>query len=143
MCAGFHQMGSTVNATDFTVSSSTVQWTAPAVTVTDTTAYVYVPDYITTGALMAPYVRLAIGSVTTNHVLPQLPLYEGPVVTGESSGSHFGDCTGTCVNTDHIVTVVGRNFAPDVTPRLTPSPPALVPALGGATLGVSRILRFP
>ena len=72
-----------------------------------------VPDYVTVGASMDPFLRLVIDSYRTPSLEPDVQLFEPPQITGNASGSHLGNCGGSCNDADHVITLYGRNFAPD------------------------------
>jgi hypothetical protein len=98
--------------TTYSVNSSF--WWTPRVTVRDTEALVVVPDYVTAGASMDPFLRILTHSYRTETLEPIVQLYEPPEITANASGSHLGNCGGSCNDDDHVITLWGKNFAPDL-----------------------------
>ena len=80
----------------------------------DTEAVVVVPDYVTAGASMDPFLRILTDSYRTETLEPTVQLYEPPEITANASGSHLGNCGGSCNDADHVITLWGKNFAPDL-----------------------------
>lgn len=78
----------------------------PKTTTEHTTVCAYFKDYKTTGNSMTPTVSLEVGGQTSNTFTAFS--YEGPVITGTSTGSQFG---GGPTSTTAI-TITGRNFGP-------------------------------
>ena len=101
----------TENSTLYTVNSSNTS-PVPKTTVTDSQAVIYVPNYVTCGGLMDPYVRLVVDTQTTDSFKPAIPIFEGPSFDAFSySGPQFGNCNGAC---SYPVTITGRNLGPEV-----------------------------
>ena len=62
---------------------------APIVTTEDSTLLVYFKDYAATGNSMTPAIQVTIEGQTSNQFASFE--YEGPVITGISTGSQFGE----------------------------------------------------
>ena len=77
---------------------------APKTSTEHTTVCAYFKDYKTTGNSMTPTVSLVVGGQTSNTFTAFS--YEGPVITGTSTGSQFGG--GPTSSTS--ITITGRNF---------------------------------
>ncbi|QDZ19799.1 hypothetical protein A3770_03p23170 [Chloropicon primus] len=78
----------------------------PKTSTEHTTICAYFKDYKTTGNTMTPTVSLVVGGQTSNTFTAFS--YEGPVITGTSTGSQFGG--GPTSST--AITITGRNFGP-------------------------------
>ena len=77
----------------------------PIVTIEDNTLLVYFRDYVTTGNTMTPSIQVTIEGQTSSQFTGFQ--YEGPVITGTSTGSQFGEYS-------NLITITGRNFGPAV-----------------------------
>ena len=75
----------------------------PATITADTTFKVYIRDYVTVGNSMSPSIQVTINGQASN-VFTGFT-FEGPVITGTTTGSQFGGDT---------ITIQGRNFGPEV-----------------------------
>ena len=76
----------------------------PKTSTEHTTICAYFKDYKTTGNSMTPTVSLVVGGQTSNTFTAFS--YEGPVITGTSTGSQFGGGATSAAK----ITITGRNF---------------------------------